>query len=104
MNFVWKKYDDDLLRGGWTTAGSHQLAVTAVGDDAAGALIAQEAGVCYTDFRGRDVFPLRADSRVLAREAIHSIAALPTIHRELLAMLAVARSEEGEAEREETAH
>jgi len=57
-------------------------------DDAAGALIAQEAGACYTDFGGEDVFPLRAGGRVLAGEPIHSIAAPPAVHREMLALLA----------------
>lgn len=57
-------------------------------DDAAGALIAREAGCCYSDFWGRHVFPLQAGSQALAGEPIHSIAACPSVHREMLAMLA----------------
>jgi len=56
-------------------------------DDAAGALIAQEAG-------GRDVFPLRAGSRVLAGKPIHSVAAPPAVLLEILELLAEAHSQE----------
>ncbi len=57
-------------------------------DDAAGALIAQEAGASYTDFWGQPVFPVAAGSPLLSGGAIHSVAASPGTHARLLIMLA----------------
>lgn len=73
-------------------------------DDAAGALIAREAGARYTDFWGRDVFPLRASSPALAGEPIHSLAAPSLIHGELLTLLAKMPSKAVEPMGEGSAH
>jgi len=56
-------------------------------DDAAGALIAQEAGAYYTNLWGDEIFPLPADSKLLTGQSIHSIAATPVIHQDLVAIL-----------------
>jgi myo-inositol-1(or 4)-monophosphatase len=56
-------------------------------DDAAGALIAREAGARYTDFDGRDLFPLRPDRPFDPNAAIRSLAAVETVHEELVGIL-----------------
>ena len=71
-------------------------------DDAAGALIAQEAGAQYTDFWGCDVFPLEAGCPVLAGEPIHSLAACPSVHREMVEILAAARADDSAEPEERT--
>lgn len=60
-------------------------------DDMAGALIVKEAGASYTNFWGQDIFPLVSNSPLLAGEAIHSVAAIPETHQEILALLAQTR-------------
>jgi myo-inositol-1(or 4)-monophosphatase len=55
-------------------------------DDAAGALIAGEAGADYTDWWGQPVFPLSPNSAALAGAAMHSIAATPENRAGILAL------------------
>jgi len=56
-------------------------------DDAAGALVALEAGLRYTDFEGRELFPVAAGSPRLAGRGQASLAAPPEPHRALVALL-----------------
>lgn len=56
-------------------------------DDAAGALIAGEAGAVYADFWGQPVFPLTDNSAALTGAAIHSMAATPEHLAGILALL-----------------
>jgi myo-inositol-1(or 4)-monophosphatase len=75
----------------YVAAGRLQAAInweSRLWDDAAGALVVQEAGARYTGFEGEPVFPLEAGSRVLAGEAIHSVAAVEGAHQEIVALLA----------------
>lgn len=55
-------------------------------DDAAGALIAQEAGALYTDFSGQNVFPLGSGSSLYTGESIHSIAADKDTHQTIISL------------------
>ena len=68
-------------------------------DDAAGSLIATEAAVNYTDFWGQDIFPVRTGSPVLAGEPVHSVAAPPAIHGEIIPLLTGVCADEGDIEK-----
>jgi myo-inositol-1(or 4)-monophosphatase len=58
-------------------------------DIAAAALIATEAGARFTDWRGRDPFPLRIPVAEAASDVHHfpSVVAAPTAHRALIRLL-----------------
>lgn len=56
-------------------------------DDAAGALIIQEAAGRYTNWQGEDIFPLRNGSPILAGGPLQSIAAEPAAWSELVQLL-----------------
>ena len=56
-------------------------------DDAAGALIVEEAGGRYTDWQGRPVFPLQNGSPVLAGGPLQSVAAEPGTWSEIVKVL-----------------
>ncbi len=74
----------------YVAAGRLQGAISWEGrlwDDAAGALIAQEAGANYTNFWGQAVFPLSSGSPLLHGEPIHSVAAAPAVHKNILSKL-----------------
>lgn len=53
-------------------------------DDVAGALIAQESGALYTDFQGSEVFPLTSNSSIFSGQPIHSLAAVPSLHQDMV--------------------
>jgi len=56
-------------------------------DDAAGALIVEEAGGSYADWQAQSIFPLRAGSPILAGGPINSIAAERQTLEEICAIL-----------------
>jgi myo-inositol-1(or 4)-monophosphatase len=56
-------------------------------DDAAGALIVEEAGGRYSDYLGAPIFPVGSGGDALAGKEIRSLAAPPAEHAKWLAML-----------------
>lgn len=64
--------------------GAAASAETRLWDNAAGALLVEEAGGIYTDLRGVDPFPLTAKSLELKGEACPCLAASPELHSRLL--------------------
>ncbi|MDX1522689.1 MAG: inositol monophosphatase family protein [Anaerolineae bacterium] len=79
----------------YVAAGRLQAALnweSKVWDDAAGALIVREAGGSYSDFWGRDIFPLTIDSPLLEGRSIHSLAAPPDIYSNILGLLVEANA------------